>query len=288
MQIVSAEMFSGKSGQRYVDTDIEKLQHMENADGKNNELLQLLTSLKKYWQEAQQQQSQSAANVEGAGPLKGGLTMPFTTKDQAMSAGPNQYNGYAHSFAGMGVQFILFLGIDAGISILLAQRMGLWSRLLAAPISTETLLLARAMSSALIAFCILSMLLSVAVLFFHAGINGSLLGLLGVMACFALMAASYGLLIAAFGKTPEAARSLSIFATLIMVMLGGAWVPSFVFPQWLQTATLVVPTRWAVDGLDAMTWRGLGIDQALPAMGVQLGFALLFGGLAFWKFRQDR
>ena len=36
---------------------------------------------------------------------------------------------------------------------------------------------------------------------------------------------------------------------LLLVMLGGAWVPSFVFPGWLQQASLVVPTRWAVDGL---------------------------------------
>jgi len=94
-------------------------------------------------------------------------------------------------------------------------------------------------------------------------------------------------LIAAFGKTPEAARGLSIFATLIMVMLGGAWVPAFLFPHWLQTLTLIMPTRWAVDGLDAMTWRGLGLNAALPSMAVQLGFTALFGGLARWRFRRD-
>jgi hypothetical protein len=32
------------------------------------------------------------------------------------------------------------------------------------------------------------------------------------------------------GKTPEATRGLAIFATLIMVMFGGAWVPEFLFP----------------------------------------------------------
>ena len=73
----------------------------------------------------------------------------------------------------------------------------------------------------------------------------------------------------------------------LLVMLGGAWVPSFIFPQWMQTLTLVVPTRWAVDGLDAMTWRGLGLDVALPAIGVQLGFSVLFGLLAWWKFRGE-
>ena len=33
----------------------------------------------------------------------------------------------------MGVQFILFLGIEIGIGVLLAQRSGIWQRTLAAP-----------------------------------------------------------------------------------------------------------------------------------------------------------
>jgi ABC-2 type transport system permease protein len=214
--------------------------------------------------------------------------MPFATTDQPMSAGP-KYNGYAHAFAGMAVQFILFMGIDAGISVLMAQRLGLWNRLLASPISLHTVLAARAMSSALIAFALLLFIFAVAVVFFQVQIAGSLLGFLGVGLSFAMVTATFGLLIAAFGKTPEAARGMASFATLIMVMLGGAWVPAFLFPQWLQSVTLVVPTRWAVDGLDAMTWRGLALDAAWPAMLVQLGFATLFGALALWKFgRQDR
>ena len=48
-----------------------------------------------------------------------------------------------------------------------------------------------------------------------------------------------------------------------MVMLGGAWVPSFIFPPWLQTVSMWMPTHWAVDGLDAMTWRGLPLQDAL-------------------------
>jgi hypothetical protein len=33
-------------------------------------------------------------------------------------------------------------------------------------------------------------------------------------------------------------------------MLGGAWVPRFIFLAWLQQFTLVVQVQWAVDGLD--------------------------------------
>ena len=109
-----------------------------------------------------------------------------------------------------------------------------------------------------------------------------------VMAAQALSSvADNALLIAAIGRTPEATRGLAIMATLLMVMLGGAWVPAFLFPEWLQTLTLAVPTRWAVDGIDAMTWRGLGLGEALPAVGALLGFSLLFSLIALWRFRWD-
>ena len=55
-------------------------------------------------------------------------------------------------------------------------------------------------------------------------VEGSMAGFVGVCAAFSLMTATFGLMIAALGKTPEATRGLSIFVTLIMVMLGGSWV----------------------------------------------------------------
>lgn len=292
MQSVSAEMFSGKSGTAFVDQSMQELEKSSQQNPDKAELHDFLGSLKKF-QSRQQNQTNAAGNEPKAanenGAAAGGLSMPFTTKDEAMIAGDavtSKYNGYAHSFAGMSVQFILFMAIDAGIGVLLARRLGLWNRLLAAPVGLNTLLIARALSCALIAFFLISFIFAVAVVVFKVHIAGSLPGFIGVAISFSLMTASFGLLIAAFGKTPEAARGISVFATLIMVMLSGAWMPSFLFPQWLQSLTLIIPTRWAVDGLDAMTWRGLGLDAALPAIGVQLVFALLFGSLALWRFRK--
>jgi ABC-2 type transport system permease protein len=151
----------------------------------------------------------------------------------------------------------------------------------------NTLVLARGLSCALIAFVLCSIIFGVAGLVFQVKILGSVLGFLLVLLMFSLMCASFGLLIAAFGKTPEASRGIAIFVTILMVMLGGAWVPSFIFPQWMQSLTLFVPTRWAVDGFDAMTWRGLGIDVALQSVSVMAVFTLLFFGLAMWRFRSQ-
>ena len=213
------------------------------------------------------------------------FSLPFTTEAVESTARTDRpYNGYAHSFAGMGVQFILFMGIEVGVGVLLARRLGLWKRLRAAPLSRSLLLGSHIVSGAITALVLLAIIYAAAIGIFHVRIDGSVAGFVGIAIAFALLTSSFGLLIAAIGKTPEATRGLAIFATLVMVMLGGAWVPSFVFPPWLQTASLVVPTRWAVDGLDAMTWRGLGFDAAIAPIAMLLAFSALFAAIAIWRF----
>jgi ABC-2 type transport system permease protein len=213
------------------------------------------------------------------------FSLPFTTQAvESTGRSERPYNGYAHSFAGMGVQFILFMGIEVGVGVLLARRLGLWKRLRAAPLSRGLLLGSHIASGAITALVLLAIIYAAAIALFHVRIDGSVVGFVGIAIAFALLTSSFGLLIAAIGKTPEATRGLAIFATLVMVMLGGAWVPSFVFPPWLQTASLVVPTRWAVDGLDAMTWRGLGFGAAIAPIAVLLAFSALFAAIAIWRF----
>ena len=231
--------------------------------------------------------SESAA-AGAATPARGGLGIPFSTRDEAaVSELGAQYNSYAHSFAGMGVQFILLMGVDMGVGLLLMRRMGLWKRLRAAPLSKAQLLGSRTTSCALIGLIVFAVVYAVAMAFFGVRISGSVPGFVAVLVAFALLTSSFGLMVAALGRTPEATRGLAILATLLMVMLGGAWVPSFIFPPWLQTVSMWMPTHWAVDGLDAMTWRGLPLQDALLPVAAMLGFTLLFSAVALARFQWE-
>jgi ABC-2 type transport system permease protein len=116
-------------------------------------------------------------------------------------------------------------------------------------------------------------------------VHGSLSGFVLVNVAAALLSASFALMLAAIGGSVEATRGLAIFAVLILVMLGGAWMPSFIFPEWLQDVTRFIPTRWAVDGFDATTWRGLGFSAVSTPLLAMLGCTLLFGMVAWWRFR---
>ena len=184
----------------------------------------------------------------------------------------------------MGVQFVLFMGIEMGVGLLLMRRMGLWKRLRAAPLSRTVLLGSRVLSGALIAALLLAGIYAAAIAVFGVRIEGSVAGFLLVAVAFAIFTSTFGLLIAAVGRTPEATRGLAILATLLLVMLGGAWVPTFVFPEWLQSATVVIPTRWAIDGLEATTWRGLGLEAVWAPVAALLASSAILAAIAVKRF----
>lgn len=284
MESVTREMFNGQQGQRTVDEALGQIDSTQMPEDRKRLFAQMLASIQKF----------NSANPAGAtgtavAPRSGGgITMPYDVHEEAVTGRQNAgYNGFAHSFAGMGIQFMLFTSITLGIEILLERQRGIWKRLRSAPISKLALLVAKIASGTVISSLVLLVSFAFAIFVWRVRIDGSVVGFIGIAIACALMSASYGLLVAALGKTPNAARGASTFATLIMVMLGGAWAPTFIFPRWLQRVTVIVPTRWAVDGFDAMTWRGLGFSEAVMPIAVLLGFSLVFAAIAISRFRWE-
>jgi ABC-2 type transport system permease protein len=280
MESVSQSVFSGE-GSLTKNLREQVSQNTQLPAAQRDELVTMFDSIARV-----QSRATAGDAAASAAPANGpSFSVPFSTREVEASSKPDtKYNSYAHSFAGMGVQFILLMGVDVAIGLLMMRRLGLWKRLRAAPLSRTKLLGSRIASCALIALIVFAVIYAVAMAFFKVRIEGSVLGFVAVLIAFALLTASFGLLIAALGKTPEATRGLAILATLLLVMLGGAWVPSFIFPAWLQTASLFVPTRWAIDGLDAMTWRGLPFDAAVLPVAVMLAFTAVFAVIAIARF----
>jgi ABC-2 type transport system permease protein len=217
-----------------------------------------------------------------------GVTLPYEAHEEAVtSAASAPYNGYAHSFAGMAIQFLLFAMANLGVEMLVERQQGLWRRVRSAPVSRFTLLAGRSISGAMISLLILVVCFAFAMAVFRVRIHGGAAGFIGIAIACSMMASAFGVLVAAVGNTPATARGVTTLAVLLMVMLGGAWVPAFVFPAWLQQVTLLVPVRWAVDGLDAMTWRGVGSSGAIAPILALLGFSIAFSALALARFRWE-
>ena len=292
MQEISKEAFSGTTGRQVID---EYLGALDTTAGdsvpERAELRTLLQAARKLNTQLEQTSGDGvpgASTAAGSGTRGFGLSMPYSvTSTQVTAHADMPYNGYAHSFAGMAVQFVLFAGIDAGVLLLLTRDRGIWQRIRSAPITKSQFLGARTLSTTCISLFQFAVIYLAAMLLFKVRVDGSPIGFVTVAVAFCLLNAAFGLMLAAIGKSAPATRGLATMVTLLLVMIGGAWVPSFVFPAWLQHASKLAPTRWAVDGLDAMTWRGLPLYDALMPTAILLGSALICLGVAIWRFRWE-
>ena len=217
--------------------------------------------------------------------------MPVEMKDEAVTARKGvAYNGYAHSFGGMGVQFILFMGIDSGIGMLLQRQRGLWKRFRAAPLSKSPFCWgAGRISAAVIAHGDSARIFSASRgSSLGVRIEGSMAGFLaGVGVAFSLMTAS----VRAAGRGSwQDARSDARSGDLRHADHGDAGRgvgAGIYFPQWLQKITIVIPTRWAMDGLDGVVWRGMGFHDVLAPCAVLILYAAIFGLIAVRRFRWE-
>jgi ABC-2 type transport system permease protein len=289
MQEISKEAFTGVYGRKAIDGYLEQLDKLEQTP-RRADLRELLNAARRL----NSQVDSGAESGRTTGPDPGGaerhhfgLSIPYTVTSTPITARDAPYNGYAHSFAGMAVQFILFAGIDAGVLLLLTRQRGIWQRLRSAPLSRGEFILARALATTLIGLIQITLIYLAALLVFKVRVEGSWIGFIAVIISLCLLNAAFGLMLATLGRSASTTRGLAMMATLLLVMIGGAWVPAFVFPRWLQDVSRYLPTRWAVDGLDGATWRGLPLEAAVLPTRVLVGSAAICLMVAIWRFRWD-
>lgn len=282
MQEITKTAFSGTTGTDRLADYVKQLEADSARQPQAQDLSNLLTALR---QVNSRRSDSTGADATG---IQRGLTLPYDVTSSTVTSGNDvPYNAYAHSFAGMTVQFLLLAGVDAGVVLLLLRDRGIWQRFRSAPLAKSDFLVAKTLSTMLIGLFQTLVIYAAAIAIFGVRINGSAAGFIALAVVFCFLNASFGLMLAAVGRSAGATRGIAVMVTLLMVMLGGAWVPSFVFPKWLQQASLFVPTRWAVDGLDAVTWRGLGFDAALWPIAVLSGTAAVCLAIAIYRFKWE-
>ncbi len=71
---------------------------------------------------------------------------------------------------------------------------------------------------------------------------------------------------------------------LVLAMIGGGTIPLFFMPPFLQTLSSISPFKWAIFAVEGALWRGLTVEQLLPAFGALFAFGiagLIIGGRGF-------
>ena len=117
------------------------------------------------------------------------------------------------------------------------------------------------------------MLLGVALAFGVRPTSYAMLALAGLSAAICFV--GFMMLVASLGKTEQTASGAGWAILMPLSMIGGAMVPTFVMPAWVQSISFISPIRWTMLAIEGGVWRNFSIaEMAMPcAVLITVGLA---------------
>lgn len=112
------------------------------------------------------------------------------------------------------------------------------------------------------------------------------LGTFLVSVALGLWVASLGLLIGTLAKSDDQVILHSMVAMFLFSALGGTWFPLEASGGAFAAIGRLMPSAWAMTGLQNLLIRGLDSSSTLLPTGILLAYAAGFFGLAVWRFRK--
>jgi ABC-2 type transport system permease protein len=111
------------------------------------------------------------------------------------------------------------------------------------------------------------------------------LGTLLVAVALGLWVAALGLLIGVLAQEEQQVVLFSLIAMFLFSALGGTWFPLESAGGAFSAIGRLMPSAWAMNGLQNILIRGLGLGSVLLPIGILLAYAAAFFGLAVWRFK---
>ena len=107
-----------------------------------------------------------------------------------------------------------------------------------------------------------------------------------VLVALGLWVSSMGLLIGLLAKGDDQVILYSMVAMFVFSGLGGAWFQLETTGGIIATIGRMLPSAWAMTGLQNILIRGLGLSSVWQPVGILTAYALGFLVLAIWRFRK--
>lgn len=183
-------------------------------------------------------------------------------------------NSYTISFAQAIMWGVAGCAAAFGLSLVIERSKGTLVRLRTAPLSWAGVLAGKALACFIATVAVAVGLLVIARLVFNVVPDSP--GLLA-LAIFSLCSCFVGvmMLLAVIGRSESSAGSIGWAVILVFMMIGGATVPLFFMPRWLQMLSYASPVRWGILALEGALWRGYSFSEMMLPCGVLLGVGAL-------------
>jgi ABC-2 type transport system permease protein len=198
---------------------------------------------------------------------------------------PGAANDYAHSSAGIMVQFAMAGLIGAAEILVLERKSRSLQRLLTTPISRLEIIVGHYLAMYAMVLFQLVILVAFGQIFLDVAYMSAPLATVLLILGTAFWAASLGLLIGTFARTEEQVIIITLILMLVLAGLGGAWMPLEFTSEAFQTVGHLTPVAWSIDGFENIVVRGQGLASVWLPVLVSFGYGLVFFALAAWRFK---
>jgi ABC-2 type transport system permease protein len=201
---------------------------------------------------------------------------PVSIQKESILQDDQKLNNVTGRAAGFSILFVMIVMLSATGTILKARQLGVWSRLLGAPVSKVQILAGYILSFFLIGWIQFGVLMILTHSLFDVQ-WGNLLGVITLVSVLLLAVIGLALLLASIVKTTEQQSALGNIVVISTCMIGGLYWPIEIEPAWMQTAANFVPQTWAMRGFTELIVRG----GTLADIGGYIGILILFAGVFF-------
>ncbi|MEM8756561.1 MAG: ABC transporter permease [Planctomycetota bacterium] len=195
---------------------------------------------------------------------------------------------FALTFAQGAAWGLMACALGSSLSLVGERNSGTLVRLTLAPVHRWQILAGKAVA------CFLTSMLMLCVLaaFFHLPFFGVRMSSYPLLAA-AMAASSFAfvgvmMFVAVSGRTVAAVEGFGRAVLLVLALAGGAAVPVFFMPGWMQSVAGVSPFRWVIEALDGAVWRGFGPAEMLLPVSVLVGIGLIGFAVGAAAFRHGR
>ena len=227
-----------------------------------------------------------AANLALATGLQGSVPQVRSTTVVADDSQQTLPAGFSYSAPTMLVLFVFINAVAGGATIISTRRLGMYERILAAPVGAGSVVLGEMLAAFAAALAQAALIVLVGAAAFGVSWGDPLAATLLVLV-WSLVGAGAGVLAGTLFRTPQQAGALGPTIGIAFGMLGGCMWPLSIVSHAMRTVGHLTPQAWAVDAWTTLLARHGTLPDVTTKLGVLAAFAAGFLLLAAARFRRS-
>lgn len=193
--------------------------------------------------------------------------------------------GFEYSAPTELVLFVFLTAVAGAAAVVESRRLGVFERVLAAPVRPRTIVIGESVTALLIAAAQSALIVLVGSVVF--GVSwGNLPAAAALLLFWCLVSAGAGMAAGTVFRTPEQAGAIGPVVGITFAMLGGCMWPLSIVSGTMRTVGHVTPQAWAVDAWTKLLSGHGTIITIWPQLAILALFALGFFTIATLRSRQ--